>query len=417
MDENVRELLRRPIELRNIEFKESQPWAELKLKIVKACLALSNIQDGGFLIVGVAETKGRFESIGLTPEHEATYEPDKVTEYVNRFADPNIPLRVQFVEFSGKRFLAIQVPEFLDVPVICKRSYDKELRHGAIYVRSTRKPESAEISSQVDMRHLINLAVNKGLKKFVATARAAGLSLDVRDESERVDSFGSQLPQLAQLDPELTRQPHWLTVIHPAHRESLSLDECWDRVARSQVSLRVQPFPFVQEETRRQGRDWVGCDDRSDSSTDSWRACPSGLFVHAGTLRDAMTGSSDAPPSQARTLSVVGAIFAVTERFEFASRLALDAGWADSVRVSMSLVGINEMRLEFSDRYRGLDNGQRCRVETISRTWSIPAEALHSSVDRLARRACEDIFAHFDEFSPPGRLLADVQEELRSLRG
>ncbi len=37
---------------RSLEYKESHPWEELKNKIAKTTLGMSNIRDGGTIIVG-----------------------------------------------------------------------------------------------------------------------------------------------------------------------------------------------------------------------------------------------------------------------------------------------------------------------------------------------------------------------------
>ena len=68
------------------------------------------------------------------------------------------------------------VEEFSDIPVLCKRSYDNVLRDGACYVRTRRKPETSEIPTQADMRDLLDLAIDKGVSKFLNRAQRVGLS-------------------------------------------------------------------------------------------------------------------------------------------------------------------------------------------------------------------------------------------------
>ena len=49
------------------------------------------------------------------------------------------------------------------------------LRRGACYVRSRHKPETSEIPSEEEMRELLELAIDKGVRKFVTRAQKAGL--------------------------------------------------------------------------------------------------------------------------------------------------------------------------------------------------------------------------------------------------
>ena len=71
--------------------------------------------------------------------------------------------------------MVIQVEEFADVPVLCKRDYPDVLRAGACYVRPRRKPETTDIPTYADMRDLLDLAIEKGVRRLLAQAQRAGL--------------------------------------------------------------------------------------------------------------------------------------------------------------------------------------------------------------------------------------------------
>lgn len=83
------------------------------------------------------------------------------------------------LESDGKRFVVITVEEFRHSPVICTKTLQVAgatvLRIGALYVRGRRKPESVEVSTYEEMRDLIDLAVEKGVQRFGAQMRQAGL--------------------------------------------------------------------------------------------------------------------------------------------------------------------------------------------------------------------------------------------------
>ena len=78
-------------EQRNVEFKQSMSWTEneTKVKITKTILAMSNLRDGGFIIIGVREsTIGSFTIEGVSQEHDATLVHDDILAWVNSHADP-----------------------------------------------------------------------------------------------------------------------------------------------------------------------------------------------------------------------------------------------------------------------------------------------------------------------------------------
>jgi hypothetical protein len=78
---------------------------------------------------------------------------------------------------SGADVVVLEVFEFEHIPHVCKRDYQGELQAGATYVRSLRQPESVPVPSSAEMRELLDLATNKALRDFVASATAAGLTL------------------------------------------------------------------------------------------------------------------------------------------------------------------------------------------------------------------------------------------------
>lgn len=158
-------------------------------KIVRAVLGMSNRRDGGKVVVGVAEDAGKtLKPVGLTPEQLATWDHDGVTGVVAGYADPFVTLTVEQVEHDGSRFVVLNVNEFEDVPTLCKKDYPDVLRQGACYVRSLGSPSTIEVPTQAEMRDLLGLATEKGLRKFLQQARRAGLDLSkvgaVLDDAE-----------------------------------------------------------------------------------------------------------------------------------------------------------------------------------------------------------------------------------------
>lgn len=156
-------------EERFLEYKASAPWDGLRQKIAKTALGMSNIKGGGTILIGVAKKGEQYVPEGMQDEHTSTYVVDEVRRYVDRFADPYVRLDVQEVRFDGKKYLVVTVHEFDQLPVICKRDYNRFMRQGAIYTRSIHVPETCEIRSQNEMREIVAMAVEKGIVTLART--------------------------------------------------------------------------------------------------------------------------------------------------------------------------------------------------------------------------------------------------------
>ena len=158
-------------ENRYVEFKCSISWDDIKYKIAKTCLAMSNISTGGHIIIGMKwdDIKKKYIDEGVTEEQIKSYKlkHDVIQEFVNKYADPSVNLNSTLDEVNSKNFIVIRVYEFEQIPIFCKKDGENNLRNGEIYTRSSKKPESAKVSSQNDMREIIEIAVDKQLPKLL----------------------------------------------------------------------------------------------------------------------------------------------------------------------------------------------------------------------------------------------------------
>ncbi len=198
MDENeFLELKRLGREGRSLESKRSMPWkdAEFKAKIVKSVLAFSNVRDGGRIIIGVErQDDGTPKWVGVCPEDLATYDEDAVAAHVAEFADPYAKVRLERQPDDGTIYIIIQVDEFDDVPVVCRKDGREKLRRGAMYTRSHRIPESVEVPSQTEMREILDMATEKGIRKYFEMQERIGIPI-IPTVSD-ADRFEAQLKGL-----------------------------------------------------------------------------------------------------------------------------------------------------------------------------------------------------------------------------
>ena len=176
-DEEFAQVMILAHELGGVEFKGPGPLSNGRLtaQVVRAMLGMANRRDGGIVIVGVSEQEDSLDPVGLSGDDLGTWGYDDLADQVARYADPGIAFELEVKEYNHNQFVVVQVEEFGDIPVLCKKAYDNVLRDGACYVRTRRKPETSEIPTQADMRDLLDLAVEKRLRQELERARRVGL--------------------------------------------------------------------------------------------------------------------------------------------------------------------------------------------------------------------------------------------------
>jgi hypothetical protein len=167
-------------EERYLEYKRSMIWTNnlTKVKIAKAMMAMSNLNDGGVIVVGMRETGGIWIPEPMTPEQVASFTHDHVADYVNAHATPSVQFSIDSFTLDINQFVIIRVQGFGSFPVICRlpdKAGDETIDTGAIYYRSHRKIQSAAISSDEDSRELFSMVIEKGFSRHIERFHRLGL--------------------------------------------------------------------------------------------------------------------------------------------------------------------------------------------------------------------------------------------------
>lgn len=177
MNEKLLNLLNKGSESKGFDYKGRVSWQEAKLELTKDILAMSNIQYGGVIVIGMSENRvtGLFEPEGLPGEWVADYDVTKVSDFVNKYADPRVSIEVKPASYQGKTFVFIFVKEFEEIPIICRKDAVDVLKAGETYIR-TDSATSVPISSLGDrrveeMRKLLDLALRKKRDNLLETIR------------------------------------------------------------------------------------------------------------------------------------------------------------------------------------------------------------------------------------------------------
>ncbi len=174
--------LDRCMEARDIDFKESCQWDTLQWRIIKTSMGMANLRDGGIIIIGASERESTWDLTGISVDHLKTYDVDKIVELANAYASPHVNLDIVTVAFkAGGVFLAIQIAEFSDTPVVCKkngpdrfRGTPDELSQGAVYLRPHGMARTTKVTDATQMHDLLELAAEKRARRILETSRKVG---------------------------------------------------------------------------------------------------------------------------------------------------------------------------------------------------------------------------------------------------
>ena len=190
-------------EERNLEYKGPMSWKQrdVKVEITRCILGMANIRDGGFIVIGVEQQGNSFVPVGMPPEQMQSFTQDKVDDYVKNYPDPFVETEITQVPYANDHFVVIQIREFEELPVICRKAGKRtdgtqRLRQGAIYIRPRGKAETAEISTQVEMREIVELAADKSLRRLIERMGRAGIKITFEEVPSDAEQFNEQLGEV-----------------------------------------------------------------------------------------------------------------------------------------------------------------------------------------------------------------------------
>ncbi len=181
--EELEEVLNGASETQRIEFKGACSWNAVGL--AKDILALSNVQDGGYIIIGVRD--GSFEREGVSEAQRLSFDVDIMRDQMASYSDPHVNFTVGFTTDSEERvFVIIRVFEFEDIPVICRRDSSDTTIATMYYRNRNRRIESARVSNSNDMRDILTRAAIKLMRRL----EGHGLSVELSDTKRLEEELG-----------------------------------------------------------------------------------------------------------------------------------------------------------------------------------------------------------------------------------
>jgi len=180
-DQRAREAIEFGFELPTVEFKGAGPFEPLKFRIARAAQGLSNHRDGGLIIIGVRQEKGKIvERQGVTDVVEHSYDHETIYEFVNSYASPAIELRISIVEVEEQRFVAISIPPFHRTPTICRKDTpaavgdNERMKAGDVFIRPLDKICTRKVQTAEEMDELIQRSVERRASELLRVLLASG---------------------------------------------------------------------------------------------------------------------------------------------------------------------------------------------------------------------------------------------------
>lgn len=394
--------------------------AEAKGAVVKDVLAMANTQDGGRIVFGVRD--GDFEAVGLSEEEFESFDATRFADFLNRYADPPSGCSVHKFVVDGGRFVAIEVPEFTDIPIICKADLNdtnnrQVLKRGAAYIRTDRAA-SEIVSTSEAMRDLMNRAVIRRGDQILKMVERLIKGKPVRQDEESATEIRAEIADadrfiIEHLPEEFGGLGRWEVecYILPYVRERIvDLGSISRLLAECQVTLRGWYFPHFDREHTSNFAHGVQSYTASRGLTrrhlEGYRAYQSGVFVWKSEYWE----NANLPAGQ-KALSFVGVVLEITEYFLFAKRYYEKVAPDSTVHLTIHLTDTqNRFLASFGEG--SLHGEYVCREPQIQVEAECTVAELVASYDELARKAIRRVYELFNWNDSSDELMKQWQERL-----
>lgn len=225
-----------------------------------------------------------------------------------------------------------------------------------------------------------------------------------------------------QLVKTIKSRGYWTTVIRPlAYRKERikALSECKKAIRDSQVTLRGWSFPHLfRNGDSISGLNYVEHGFESESRKEFWRFYQSGQFLHYASIREDWRVFDQAllkwqsVPADRPILDAFWALLAITQRYEFAARLAQKAEFAEGVDIELQLHRTLGRHLVSVDPRRDLWGEYVCQIPQITKSVDIAYPELLGRTRELALDHAIWTFERFNWDNPPRHVLVDAQLEI-----
>ncbi len=379
---------------------------------------MSNIRDGGTIVIGVEEKENAFIPVGVPDATLKTYQIDAMRDQLASFCDPSPEFRVEFpLDSKGRKFVVIKIAPFQELPLLSRAEVQGYLRGNSIYFRNTdKRVQSAPISNSHDLRELIELAARKMLQHRTALGYhlESGIN-EVFDEDLR--SFGPN-----GFLKVIQAAGYWTVECRPNSDQQVpNLATLKEKIQKAVVRINL-PFPYYalrqsDEEGIRNGDQYIEGYATYPYLHEFWRMYKSGHFILERMLQeDAEARPPHAPPAKSSVYYLLSVIHFITGAVEFISRLVAGGLYQTGVHLRMVLHNVQGRTLFLDDlnRWPFLYN-RITHANLLSLTGSFDAPSLQQDPTGLSRRMILELVDSFG-YNPTVEQVEIIQESYLASR-
>lgn len=425
-DEYILGLLNSKQETINQDYKQDLIWnkenRDSLLGIVKDILAMANTKDGGKLIFGVRDRD--FEFLGLSEVSWNSFDVTDVNQLLHNFADPVFTCNVLKRIIDNKKVVIIDIPEFIETPIICKNSAFSSkntqiLQKGAIYIR-TAKCTSEMITSVEDMRNILGRSLaNKSDELLLSIQKLISGKPILPNESSQ-NAYVNEIKDGVLFLKNIIKEDfgYWQLVIYPSsyvnNRISSHL-EAGKLIEESKVIVRGWDFPHIDthgnttnfNEGRQSYVKW-------ERFFEAWRLYFSGLFVWRKYFWEDIENHKE--KNSRSVLSFISAIYSITEFMLFCKRIYGEKFSVDSIHLKLNLTKCHDRKLASFEPlvsiWDYISNEENIFIEK-----DIKVIDLHASFQDVAKDIIKKLFMLFNWNDADNSMIEGWQKKLLERKG
>jgi hypothetical protein len=362
----------------------------------------------------------------------------KIHDYIKHRASPPVKLFSLTVEYAGKLFIVLQIPEFEDQPHICTKdattaSQKDVFRRGDLLARTV-GATSERLADDSAVRQLLNLAVQRRADSMLADV--ARIMRGERGRQASESPFWLQARSIAEAYApnagEFQSLGCWRFSVAPATPLALPADQppfaaLQPAAVGAQVELRGWDFPHLKPDDVEQRRDatsglaYLLHRTNWHHHVEVFTLFENGyaqldcLMVEDLEARELFSDKEPTPPG--RYFNWVIAIHLVSEFLLFVTRLYAKLSYEGGVRYEVRITAAANRVLRSRTPGRELRHPRKPSAEDeILVRGDIDTAVLRADVPREAVRLLKEIFAMFHWNDPNEKVLTDEIQKLFTRR-
>ena len=426
LEEDIRHLLSQRTETKNLDYKEKFNWKnsskDEKVELVKDILAMANTQDGGKIIFGVRNKD--YEHVDMTEEDYISFDQTSIHDFLHNYTEPKHTCHVCKHKIDDRYLVVIDVPEFEEVPIICKTDYHSSddpskqiLKKGQIYIR-TDKATSEVISSTEQMRELLGRALTKKGDELLNIINRLIKGKPLRASEESEEKYNNEIKEAElylsnKIGDELEKYGHWAIYTYPTEYNPSRIAEknIRELIQKGKANLTgYWPFPHTNTQNASNFPNGRQSYTIEEIDREGYLAFKSGLFVWKKVFYEDI--HNQVTDDGERVLFFNNIINLVTEAFLFFKRYYEQSVPETDLNIKIVLNGTNDRRLTRSDYPRRLRGFYVAHVDSIPVEIPLKVVELSASYKEIANDVIRRIFFQFNWDDASEEFVDELQTKL-----